>query len=338
MQLILRVDSSLTSGAGHAMRILALANILVDECELILFTREMPKNILGLFEDLNVTIFKVDTDKTYIDEISDIKYLFPKAEVIVLDGYGFTNDYQNVVKKLGFRMVIIDDFGGENQNADVIINHSPAVNIDDYKTGKKTKLCLGLDYAILRPPFISASEKLSNIATKYDVFLCLGAADPNNVTGQLIKLLIELNINLKIVVVVGGSNPHIKELEKINNMNSCDIKIYNDLAADKMYRVMSESLIGITPASTVAIESCASRLPLLVGYANDNQLSTYAGLTMKGLAKGIGCFNNIDFNNFKELVTFLLKNKTARNIIREKQDAIFTGRSNKNLLNCMLDN
>ena len=53
------------------------------------------------------------------------------------------------------------------------------------------------------------------------VLISLGGSDPDNVTLKVIQALMMNNgLNLKVIVVVGGSNPHYKKLQSLIESNT----------------------------------------------------------------------------------------------------------------------
>jgi spore coat polysaccharide biosynthesis predicted glycosyltransferase SpsG len=83
-----------------------------------------------------------------------------------------------------------------------------------------TRLLLGTKFALLRREFLNYrgwQRQIPEIARK--VLVTLGGADPDNVTGKVIEALAPLDLEVK--VVVGGSNPHLPELqEAVERMKS----------------------------------------------------------------------------------------------------------------------
>lgn len=337
MKLVFRVDSTAAIGSGHAMRVLALANMLVGKCDLVLATRDMPRSLMDLFSQIFVSIFRLDIENIK-DEAMFLKGKFPDAELVVLDGYSFDLKYQSAMKNAGFRVAVIDDFGGGDFNADIIINHSPAACKSDYDVEPNTRLCLGVEYAILRPSFIDSKKKYKDVKRNNNVFISMGSVDADDVTSKILSLVHELDSHIEMNVVVGGLYPHKDALFNYANDSELKITIHVNVSEDEMCQIMHECMIGITTASTVSMEACSSLLPLIVGYAVDNQYSIYKGLVENGLALGIDSLNEINHKKFNENVSLMLNDDNVRHAIREKQHLAFSGVSQTNLQNCLLGN
>ena len=56
------------------------------------------------------------------------------------------------------------------------------------------------------------------------------------------------------------------------------VLIKQNISAQELANIMTRAKIGILPASSIAIEALACRLPILCGYFVDNQLDIYKAL------------------------------------------------------------
>jgi hypothetical protein len=95
---------------------------------------------------------------------------------------------------------------------------------------------------------------------------------------------------------------------KINQIEYPHFDVYKNLNAKQVASLMSASSVGLFPASSIAIEAIAMRLPFFAGYFVENQRSFYNFLISSNLAKPLGNFQNIGFNNFKNSLVQLMDN------------------------------
>jgi len=134
---------------------------------------------------------------------------------VVLDGYQFDGEFQRELKKTGCRLMVMDDYGhAEFYHADWVLNQNLSSSKDLYANRSPwTQLLLGTKYSLLREEFLKYQgfkREIPDIARK--VLVTLGGADPDNVTQKVIQVL--AGIDLKMKVVVGGSNPHLASLRQ----------------------------------------------------------------------------------------------------------------------------
>src|SRR5690606_17963227 len=98
-----------------------------------------------------------------IDREEEFLQSLTGKEIVVLDHYGLDSNYQQKIKERGSKLVCIDDQHDKDFLADLVINHSPGVAYQDYRTPAFTQFALGPDFALLRPPFLSRAKKKANL-------------------------------------------------------------------------------------------------------------------------------------------------------------------------------
>jgi UDP-2,4-diacetamido-2,4,6-trideoxy-beta-L-altropyranose hydrolase len=287
------------SGSGHYMRLVALAQHLESNFDIFfIFKKLIPSNFSSKFIKIPETLIQED----------EIKFLKDKVtvnDIFVLDGYRFDQNYQKKIKEmLQLKLVYIDDFGGLQSHADVIINHAPGVSKKQYQTKKHTKLYLGEQYLLLRKAFIDKSGKESLKYRANTVFVCFGGTDEENLTIRVTEHLLKLNKVNKIIVVLGPN--YILD----NNFFSHEkIKLYKDISAIKMKNLMCSSSLIIVPSSTLALEALCTGKPIISFKTANNQRLINIGLNQ---FDHVSCFNSFSLNDkvINKLVSKNLNNQT----------------------------
>jgi 3-deoxy-D-manno-octulosonic-acid transferase len=82
---------------------------------------------------------------------------------------------------------------------------------------------------------------------------------------------------------------------------------------------MQKSQFGILPASTVAIEACAVRLPFICGYYIYNQKELYNGIQLNELAFCIGNYLQIKKKELTKAFEQLNKKVVIENMILKQK-------------------
>lgn len=278
-----RADASFEIGYGHFIRSLALADMLKDNFECVFFTchpTSYQKQEMG-----KVCNF-VELDETTHYE-AFLSYLHGD-ETVVLDNYFFTTDYQRQIKAKGCRLVCIDDMHDKHYVADLVINHAIGVTDRDYSVEKYTQLCLGLSYALLRPPFMNKFS-IRRIKSKYNLLIAFGGSDDFNLTMKYVEAVCEMSELDTIYVIAGDAYLWIDDLNHLAQCNN-RIKVYSNISAEKVAELMSDSDWAFLPASTLLWEGIFTGLRIIYGYYIDNQKnicsqvgsSDYYGLTCIG--------------------------------------------------------
>ena len=192
-----RADASAAIGYGHFIRTLALADMLKDDFDCTFFTCHPTSYQVNEMEKVcpHVTL---QEGTHYDDFLSCLK----GDEIVVLDNYFFTTDYQRAIKERGCRLVCIDDMHDKHYVADYVINHG-LTNQELFDCETYTKLCLGYEYALLRKPFLSKQTR----AKRNCIVVTFGGVDEFDITSKAILQLLDVT-NEKIVAIVGdGYHP-----------------------------------------------------------------------------------------------------------------------------------
>ncbi|MBR2165902.1 MAG: UDP-2,4-diacetamido-2,4,6-trideoxy-beta-L-altropyranose hydrolase, partial [Paludibacteraceae bacterium] len=143
-----RADAGPEIGYGHYIRILALADMLKQDFDCTMFTQTPTDYQLRECETV-CPIVALPKDDSKFDTFLD--YL-RGDEIVVLDNYFYTTDYQRAIRAKGCQLVCIDDMHDKHYVADAVINHG-CLDKSLFDVEPYTRLCLGMDYALLRRPF-----------------------------------------------------------------------------------------------------------------------------------------------------------------------------------------
>lgn len=290
-----RADASTTIGYGHFIRTLALADMLKEDFACTFFTcHPTPYQV---DEMSKVCPHIALCEETHYD---DFLLHLEGDEIVVLDNYFFTTDYQRAIKEKGCRLVCIDDMHDKHYVADVVINHgltnSALFDVEPY-----TKLCLGFDWALLRKPFLEASKKYHAPVDRVGkVAICFGGSDEYDNTGLFIKKILATSEVESIIAIVGDTyKPVYKQLYDKR------VKYYSCLSAGEMASLFCDVDLVVCSASSVCIEALACGATIAIGWYVDNQMDLYKLLVDRGLAIPLG--------NIKQSLRQDISLKTLRN-------------------------
>jgi UDP-2,4-diacetamido-2,4,6-trideoxy-beta-L-altropyranose hydrolase len=313
-----RADGNAQIGLGHVIRSLALADMLKNDfdCHFIIQTplpsikEQILTSCLGIIE--------LDVEKELIIEAVKISESIEPGEIIVLDGYNFITAYQKVFKDKGIKVVCIDDIHAYHFVADAVINHAPNLQPSAYSIEAHTKLCLGLDYSLLRAPFLEVAVQDRSIIQIENAFICLGGSDFNNITIKILQDLKNNKLQLKkLHIVLGGANLYKEEVKQFASANiKSQVFFYENLSASEISDVMKKADIGIVPASSILYEATAVKMPVISGFYVNNQINVYEGFKALGLIFGVGDMNK--FTGYSNLINSLNNEKITNVLKRQK--------------------
>lgn len=305
--IIFRADGGPAIGMGHFIRTLALAEMLNDDFHCVYATRNPSQYQIAEIEKTCHSLIDLPKDESHFDHFLS---MLKGDEIVVLDNYYFDTDYQRAIKTKGCKLVCIDDIHDKHFVADIVINHAEGISAEQYSIEPNTKLLMGYQYALIRKEF-RLSQKQS-IDKKYACLVMIGGADPLGITSRIVDILQQFEFDKPIAVVTGV--PLQTNFDSTNNQ----FEFFEKLGAAKVAGLMQNSEFGILPASTVAIEACASRLPFVCGYFVDNQLEMYKSLKKEQLATCVGNFRDLDSGKLLGMLKDL-SNIDYRNSIIAKQ-------------------
>ncbi len=263
---LFRADGNPQIGLGHVMRCLALAEMIGPIYNRRFAIVQPAPEVVSLIEEKSVAIISLQT--TDLDAFLD---LVETDEVVVLDGYSFTTDFQRAVRQRARALVFIDDLVTDYQVADVVVNHAGGLTEYDYKAEPYTQFLLGPRYALLRPPFFTPKTP---IPVEGPIFVSLGGADPSNTTLQVLEGILERFGSLKqewrVHVVVGPLQQNRPAIEALQSSFKY-LKILSNLTAEQMVAELTKCQLAVTACSTVAYEVCSVGRPLIAIQTADNQ-------------------------------------------------------------------
>ncbi|MGB3547648.1 MAG: UDP-2,4-diacetamido-2,4,6-trideoxy-beta-L-altropyranose hydrolase [Saprospiraceae bacterium] len=328
---LFRADGHAQMGLGHLIRSAALAEMLRDDFHCVLVRRLLPQALLPEMERVYAEVIESGSAQEGVPEAADLVELAKKISladsvpIVVLDGYHFGTEYQRVIKEAGLKLVCIDDIHAYPFVADVVVNHAPGVAPFYAALLKNGRLVSGLDYALLRSPFLRAAResqgKTLTSGPLKNILICLGGSDKLGLSTLIVRQLISNENNYRLVVVSGAAAAGTAELEKL--AEGCpQLNLLRNLSAEAMAAEMARADAAILPASSILYEACALRLPTLSGFYVGNQERIYEGFLAAGLIEGLGDLREtIDYSGALERL------ESKQTIIRINQLKRLTGDS-----------
>lgn len=321
-KLVFRADGNSQTGLGHLYRVFALIEMFDAYFEIVLVTRTssnievIPKKYKTCLMPSGVTI---ENEPFWLHEQFN-----PSSHMIIADGYQFGSHYQNQIKKLGFKLMYVDDLVEGKIHADIVVNHAANINLSHYSTIKETTFGLGTDFAILRPLFLEAALNDRLVDNITDIFVCFGGADTLDLSLKAVQALLQLPNQLSVHIVLGAAYQHSKMFELAKDQNN--ITLYTNLDELALYQLMKKCQAAIAPASTIVYELCAIKMPVLSGYFVENQINIYNALLNKGAIFGCGDLRTFTVNDFKDKFEKFFSIRNFSSYI-DAQKTLFDGQS-----------
>lgn len=288
-RIFFRADAGSGVGYGHFIRTLALADMLKDDFDCVFFTTTPTPYQIEQMDQVCRFISLHENNKfgDFLDSLDG-------TEIVVLDNYYYTTDYQIKIRDKGCKLVCIDDIHDKHFVADLIINQAINVTPDDYSCEPYTKFAFGLGYSLLRKPFFEACQKKTvnqnENCNKHNlnVVVAFGGSDFLDLTNNVILNIKDMDVVSSITAIVGDSyasekmivNPKVCYKKNLSAQGIADLFTFNDVA--------------ILPCSTMTNEALACGIKIIGGYYVQNQENDYFAFMLANMIMGVGDYSDGD--------------------------------------------
>lgn len=297
-KIYLKADAGADIGYGHFVRTLALASMLRDDFDCTFYTRE--PSIYQITEMEKVCKWKglgtVSTQSEFLDQLSG-------DEIVILDNYNNDLSYQKSIKEKGCKLVCIDDVHQYPFCADVVLCPDPC-SIGDYKLDSNTQFYAGIEWSLLRKPFIdnAGSHKAQKLN---DIVISMGGADPYCLTQRIVTILLS-NTIYNVKAIIGDKT--------IFTIEDPRVDVYRRINAEQIVSLFQNSKIAILSSSTICTEAICIGCPVIAGYYIDNQVEYYQSLASKSLITPIGNLLELDTTALLQAIKNVTSDATPLNI------------------------
>jgi len=315
--LCIRVDYGRMIGLGHLMRCLGIAQAYQEkgheinfissiECKNVSIEKRLRKERMG-FTYLQAKPASLDDAQKTATYVKDDEWL-------VLDGYHFNRKYQRAIEGRVKQMLLVDDFGQwKRYGAHMILNQNIFGKKKWYtRTSKNSQLLLGLEYIVLRKEFWKYVGHKRSISSRADkILVMMGGSDPHNATLKVIQAMQWVNVpGLQVRVVVGAVNPFYQDLQKATKEGAQDIKLIRN--TDNVPQLMAWADLCISAGGGTCWEMAFMGLPsVMIATAPDQGMHSQK-LQQKGSVIYLGKNTNVTREQISSVVISLLTDARKR--------------------------
>lgn len=327
--LLVRADASVSSGTGHVMRCLALAQAWQDSGGRVLFA--VAQSTPGLRqrvakEQCEIVALSATPGSSADAEQTVAMARRYAAEWIAVDGYHFGAKYQQQLKMAGCKLLFIDDYGHAGQYAaDVVLNQNLYAAESMYRVqGTPTRLLLGTEYCLLRREFAAWREWSRDIAAiGKRILVTFGGSDPGNATSTVMEGLRQIG-HIEARVVVGGGNPHFKDLRRATEDCQTWLTLQDNVC--NMSEQMAWADLMIAGAGSTCWEACLLRLPMVLIDIAENQKPIARSLQDAGAAIHLGAMAEVTSADITTRIPLLLESENKRRGLSNNCGKLVDGR------------
>ncbi|MBK3773089.1 UDP-2,4-diacetamido-2,4,6-trideoxy-beta-L-altropyranose hydrolase [Azospirillum brasilense] len=277
MRVLFRADAGASIGAGHVMRCLAVAEAVQEFGGDALFAAaSLPPALEDRLRAAGIAVRRIAADAGSAADLVATGAIAAEtgAAAVVLDGYGFGEDWRAGLAGTGLRILAFDDAGtGEPIHAGLIVNAAPDAGLLPYRKGNPAaRLLLGPAYAPLRREVREAAAAAKPpLEERRGLLVTFGGSDPLGLTAPVIERLApRLPPGVWLDVAVGGAVRDAGAVEAVAERFKDSLRLHRD--TPRMGHLMAQAGLAVSAAGTTTGELAAIGTPAVLVTIADNQL------------------------------------------------------------------
>lgn len=310
---VIRVDSSERIGSGHLMRCLTLADRMRQEGKDVHFIcRDLAGNLSRLVTAQGFALhlllahdgyaeltgyaawLTVPQDVDARETIEILRYLQP-VERLVVDHYALNAAWERRMRPLAQEIFVIDDLANRPHDCDILLDQNFYRDMEcryDGLVPPTCKLLLGPTYALLRREFYEVREKMQpRTGGVRRILIFYGGSDPTGETEKAIRALLMFGCSdIEADVIVGGSNAHRQEIERLCAAHDF---LHYHCQVENMAEFMAAADLCLGAGGTTTWERCFLGLPAIVTAIAENQLQICRDCAERGLIRYLGAWTDV---------------------------------------------
>jgi UDP-2,4-diacetamido-2,4,6-trideoxy-beta-L-altropyranose hydrolase len=268
---MLAADCGSGVGLGHLERILALADELAPDLEVLVILPQGDDRLRRRVTDRGHTAVGIAGDSAH--RAGAMATIDPSADVIVLDGYVFDVALQRQLRERA-PLVVIDDLRLP-ADCDLGVNPSPAG--EQMRPSGVATFLGGPAFALVRTSFLEARAAVGRRGRALrTVLVSTGATDLDGIGGRVTTELLGLDASVEVVRVVGPDTPAVDRSDAPREQTL--------VAPSSLADALAGASVYVGAAGTTAVQAACVGIPAVITAAVPNQAAQAAALAASGCA------------------------------------------------------
>ncbi|MFC1499686.1 UDP-2,4-diacetamido-2,4,6-trideoxy-beta-L-altropyranose hydrolase [Candidatus Zixiibacteriota bacterium] len=328
--MLMRVDASSSSGAGHLMRCLALSQAWHDLRGRCCYACcDIPRVMRSILQDEGIDVHELAAAAGSPDDAFLTGELAGEtgARALILDGYAFDSAYQHLLVNEHYPVLSIDDCGQIGRHeADIVLDQNLCADTITYENCPSgTRLLLGTQYVLLRREFRQRgrSDRIESPGRKR-VLVTMGGSDPANSTTAVLRALDRPGSEQReVIAVIGGMNEFQDELRSAVTQDRGNIQLVHNVTDMSTY--MDWADIAITSGGSTCWELAFMGLPSVTLTQAENQRLTAERLHAAGVTRYLGSVEECEGELIAGAVDEMLSSPDQRDDMSRKGRLLVDG-------------
>jgi UDP-2,4-diacetamido-2,4,6-trideoxy-beta-L-altropyranose hydrolase len=292
--ILIRADAGPRHGFGHVMRCLALAQAAADAgCSVAWAIAECPEGARARLATEGIVPIAIEalpgSPEDAVATVAAARHA--QASSIILDGYHFTPDYQDLLTSANARVLYLDDNGiFPRYPAQLILNQNPYAATKLYPGKADEDLLLGPPYLLLRREFRQTHARHEDDVVPSDsrrIIVTFGGCDGAGWTDRAISALSTVTAHrLHITVVIGAGNARREAIAKAAAASPHHVSLVAN--PPDMATLMRHADLVVSAAGTTVWELATLGMPAVILPVADNQLRIAETMDALGVVQSLG--------------------------------------------------
>lgn len=323
--LLIRVDADDRIGFGHLTRCLALAGGWPGP---VIVAQSDP--LSERIEAAGALPASIQAARGSTDDARAAAALARTAGAawIVIDGYHFGPEYQQVLAAADLRVLCIDDNGeAGHYTCDVVVNQNLHADASMYgRRDARTALLLGPDYVLLREGFLCPRQPADAVApVARRILVTLGGGDAGAALPAVIEGLAAVDLPaLDVTIVTGRLDDGGARLRQ----HAAGIRgtVTTLERTDAMWELMTAADLAVSAGGSTSWELAYMGVPAVTITMAANQVGAVAALVHRGVVEGLGPARDLAPQAVASAVERLARDAGRRSRMRTAGQALIDGR------------
>ncbi len=303
-RLLIRADAGEEIGLGHVMRCRTLALAMRDlGWETTLLTTSDPKNIWCDMSGGGMPWLLAEGGTAQGFKTAMAAKIH-RADILIVDNYGFTTEDFTALWAAGPRLAVIDDLADRILPVDAVINPNPGAVPDPYaKRGVPLCLC-GETFTLIRPEIRFCVG--TPVPADGHILVTLGGGDVQEHLYDILAAISEDADDAPVVAAVGPACPVDKLVEW--ERGGARRRIVRDV--DALPGLIAGAAVAVTGGGTTLWETCCIGRPSVAVVWVENQRRTLEIVARYGTGEVVDARSGLPVQSIVEAIR-RVKNGTA---------------------------
>jgi len=268
VNIIFRCDASQSTGVGHVMRCLVLADALMQQGANCIFATI--DETLGVVPEIKRRGYQTILPECLAESNPDF---------VVVDHYHLNNHFFSTLKQMNVPSMMIDDIHEKDfYPCDLLLVNNLSYHESHYRdlVPKGCRIFSGAEFILINRNFSKFSNNRQTIKTPADtLFLFFGGTDPAQLTLRILKIIDQYKISVPTIeVVIGEGNRGGEKIKALCQLLKANLHVQ----VANMAEIMARADLAIGCGGTAIWERLSLGIPTLEISHSEWQIPTFETL------------------------------------------------------------